>query len=182
MSINGCGLKKEAPMNIYSLQAVKIMPIASTKQSNRTIKISFPQTLKEKISNKINYSYSMHDQGVYLYSQWSNNSAKLIQGSVIQALDSSKLFKAVLPYASTVGEDLRLESNIYDFSHHVRGEASYAVVSILFTLIDTDKGKLIRAKRFSYREDTQTIDAKGYVNATQKAIERLCKDLVNWLK
>jgi cholesterol transport system auxiliary component len=180
--INGCSSKEAAPINIYSLKTINIMPESSGKHHQQTIKVSFPQTLKEKLTNKMSYSYSLNNKGVYLNSQWSNNSGKLIQGSIIQTLDSSRLFKAVLPYESTAGEDLRLESNIYDFSHHVRGNASYAVVSIQFSLIDTDTGKLIKTKRFSYKKDTQTTDAKGYVEATQRAMERLCRDLVKWLR
>jgi cholesterol transport system auxiliary component len=180
--MGGCSSKEIAPLKIYTLQAEKISPFSTSSHRHQTIKVSFPQTLKEKISNKINYSYSANDQGVYLHSQWSNNSGKLIQGSIIQTLDSSKLFKAVLPYESTAGEELRLESNIYDFSHHVRGDASYAIVSIQFSLIDTDTGKLMRTKRFSYKEETKTTDAKGYVTATQKIMHRLSVDLVKWLR
>lgn len=180
--ITACSSKVAAPMHTYSLKTVDITHETSKKHHQQTIKVSFPQTLKEKLSNKMSYSYSVNDRGVYLNSQWSNNSGKLIQGNIIETLVKSRLFKAVLPYESTAGEDLRLESNIFDFSHHVRGNASYAVVSIQFSLIDTDTGKLIKTKRFSYKEDTQTIDAKGYVEATQRAMGRLSKDLVRWLR
>jgi len=180
--MGGCSSKGVLPLNIYTLQAKKTLPLSPSLHQYQTIKVSFPQTLKEKITNKINYSYSANEQGIYLHSQWSNNSGKLIQGSVIQTLDGSRLFKAVLPYESTAGEELRLESNIYDFSHHVRGNLSYAVVSMQFSLIDTDTGKLIRTKRFTYQENTKTTDAKGYVEATQKAMDRLCSDLVKWLR
>ena len=180
--MTACSSKVAAPMHIYTLKTVEITPQTSHKHHQQTIKVSFPQTLKEKLSNKMSYSYSANDRGVYLNSQWSNNSGKLIQGNIIEALVKSRLFKAVLPYESTAGEDLRLESNIFDFSHHVRGNSSYAVVSIQFSLIDTDTGKLIKTKRFSYKEDTQTTDAKGYVEATQRAMGRLSRDLVRWLR
>ena len=94
----------------------------------------------------------------------------------------SRIFKAVLPYESTAGEDLRLESIVFDFSHHVRGEASFAIVSIQMNLINTDSGKLIKTKRFSYKEQTQTLDARGYVEATNRAMGRLSRDLVVWLR
>lgn len=141
----------------------------------------YPQSLKEKTSQKMSYSYSSAEQGVYQNSQWSNNIGKLLEGTFIQALDGSRLFKAVLPYSSTVQEDYRLESNIFAFSHQVRGEQSHALVSMQFSLINTDTGKLVKTKRFSYRVVTKTIDAKGYVEATNEAVERLTKDLLRWL-
>jgi cholesterol transport system auxiliary component len=130
----------------------------------------------------MSYSYGSSERGEYLNSQWANNTGKLIQGNIIETLVQSKIFKAVLPYRSTANEELRLESTIFDFSHHVRGEASYAVVSMQFSLINTDSGKLIKTRRFSYKENTQTLDARGYVEATNRAMSRLGRDLVVWLR
>ncbi len=178
---SGCS-SKQAPIKVYTLKTPGVTEISNSRFKSKTIKVSFPQTLKEKISNKMRYSYSMSDQGNYLNSQWSNNIGKLLQGTIILALDQSRLFKGVLPYASTAGEDYRLESNIFDFSHQVRGEHSYALVSIQFSLINTDTGNLLRTKRFSYKVATKTIDAKGYVEATNEAVDRLVNDMLRWLK
>jgi len=177
----GCS-SKQAPLKVYTLNAPAVATSYSNKFKYKTIKVMYPQSLKEKISQKMHYSYSSAEQGVYQNSQWSNNIGKLLEGTLIQALDGSRLFKAVLPYASTAQEDYRLESNIFAFSHQVRGEQSHALVSIQFSLIDTDTGKLVKTKRFSYRIATKTMDAKGYVEATNEAVGRLTKDLLRWLQ
>jgi cholesterol transport system auxiliary component len=180
--LSGCSLKEAAPLKVYTMDAGNISPVSYSDHRHQTIKISYPQTLKDKLSNEMSYSYSGSERGEYQNSQWSNNVGKLIQGNIIQILVQSRIFKAVLPYASTAGEDLRLESTVFDFSHHVRGEASYAIVSIQFNLINTDSGKLIKTKRFSYKENTLTLDAKGYVEASNRAMVRLSQDLVVWLR
>ncbi len=180
--LSGCALKEAPPMKQYTLNAGNVPTVQSSKYRTKVLKVSYPQTLKEKVTDKMCFSYSSSDRGVYVNSQWSNNLEKLIEGNIITVLQQSGLFKAVLPYASTAGEYLRLESMIYDFSHHVRGDDSYAVISIQFTLIDSDTGRLIKTKRFSYREDTLTVDAQGYAQATNKAFGRLSTDLVLWLK
>jgi cholesterol transport system auxiliary component len=180
--LTACSFKEAEPVNIYTLQIENVAPVSYSRYRNQTIKVSFPQTLKEKISDRMNYSYSNSERGFYQNSQWSNNLGKLLQGNFIQILDRSRLFKAVLPYASTAGEDLRLESSIFDFSHHIRGDDSFAIVSIQFSLINTDTGKLIKTKRFSYKENTTTVDAKGYVGASSRAMESLSRDLVGWLR
>ncbi len=178
---SGCS-SKQTPLKVYTLDVPRVVETSSSQFRYKTIKVSFPQTLKEKISNKMHYSYSMNDQGNYLNSQWSNNIGKLLQGTIILALDQSRLFKGVLPYESTAGEDYRLESSIFDFSHYVRGTSSHAVVSIQFSLINTDTGKLVKTKRFTYKVATKTMDAKGYVEATNEAVGRLTKDLLRWLQ
>jgi cholesterol transport system auxiliary component len=180
--VSGCAMKEAPPMNYYSLKISDVPVVTHSKYRNKVLKVSYPKPLTEKLTDKISFSYSSSDRGVYQNSQWSNTLENLIEGNIITALQQSRLFKAVLPYSSTAGVDLRLESMIYDFSHHVRGDASYAVVSIEFALIDTYTGKLIKTKRFSYREDTRTTDAKGYVEASNKILHRLGVDLITWLK
>jgi cholesterol transport system auxiliary component len=108
--------------------------------------------------------------------------SKLLQGTLIDVLDRSKLFKAVLSDTSTLKENYRLESNIFAFEHRVRGEQSHSVVSIQFTLINADTGKLIKSKRFSYQEPTLTTDAKGYAEATNKVIVKLSQALLQWIR
>ena len=179
--LSGCSLKEAAPLKVYTLNAGSVASVSTSSHRHQTIKVSYPQALKDKLTNGMSYSYSSSERGEYENSQWSNNLGKLIQGNIIQILVQSRIYKAVLPYESTAGEDLRLESTVFDFSHHVRGEASYAIVSIQFNLINTDSGKLIRTKRFSYKEHTQTLDARGYVEATNRAMTRLSRDLVVWL-
>jgi len=178
----GCSMKEAEPLKVYTFSLKNISPIPHSAHRAQTIKVAYPQTAKEKLTAKMSYSYSSSERGYYQNSKWSNNLGKLLQGSVMEALTESRLFKAVLPYESTAEEDLRLEATIFDFSHHVRGNASYAVISIQFSLIDTDSGKLIKTKRFSDREDTVTTDAKGYVEATNRAMERVVNDLVAWLR
>jgi len=180
--LSGCALKEAPPMKNYTLDAGTVSAVERGKYRDKVLKVSYPQVLKEKVTDKMSFSYSSSDRGVYVNSQWSNNLEKLIEGNIIAVLQQSRLFKAVLPYASTAGEDLRLESMIYDFSHHIRGDASYAVVSIQFALIDTETGRLIKTKRFSYRENTPTVDAQGYAQATNRALHRLSVDLIAWLK
>ncbi|HIP19237.1 MAG TPA: hypothetical protein EYG78_07870 [Sulfurovum sp.] len=180
--LSACSMKEAPVMKTYTLVVPTVTPLASSPYKNKVLKVSYPLILKEKLNDKMHYSYSLSDRGVYLNSRWSNDLGKLLQGSMIHVLTQSRLFKVVLPFASNVEEGLRLESSIFDFSHHVRGEASYAIVSIQYTLMNAQTGKLIKTKRFSYKEHTTTTDARGYVEATNKIMSRLSRDLLVWLR
>ena len=180
MVIVGC---TQAPtMKIYSLDVPKITAVAISPYKTKIVKVTFPYSLREQVTEKMNFSYSDSDYGTYLNSEWSNNMSKLLQGTIIDVLSNSKLFKAVLADTSTLKENYRLESNIFTFEHRVRGKDSYADVSMQFTLIDADTGKLVKSKRFSYIEPTPTIDAKGYAIATNRVMDKLSQDLVVWIR
>ncbi len=180
--LSGCSFKDSGPITEYTLLAKPVSPVSSSRYRNKAIKVSYPDALKEKLSRDINYSYSLSDRGAYQNSEWSNAVPRLIQGSVIEALDQSRIFKGVLPFSSTAYEDYRLESTIYDFSHHIRGEESYAILSIRFTLIDTSTGRMTKTRKFFYKEYTKTVDARGFVDAANIAMSKLARDLVNWLR
>ena len=180
--LNGCSFKEAPVMKAYTLETPRVSVVPSAQYRNKILKVSYPVALNEKLGDEMHYSYSLSDRGAYLNSRWSNDVGRLLQGNIIQILSQARLFKVVVPYASDVEENLRLEATVFDFSHHVRGEASYAVVSIQFTLMNAETGKLVKARRFSYRETTPTVDAKGYVEATNRIMAKLAQDLIAWLR
>jgi len=179
---NACSIKEVPAMKVYTLSVPAVKASLNGRYRQKIIKISYPTALNEKLSNKINYSYSLLDRGEYLHSVWSNNLSKLLQGSIVQILMDSKLFSVVVSSKSNIKDDYRLESSIFDFSHHVRGGKSYAIMSIHCILINVDSGKFEKEKRFSYIVDTKTTDARGYVEATNVIMSKFAKDLVKWLE
>lgn len=173
----------QAPvLKVYSLNVPSVINTEKSPYRHKIVKVTHPQSLREYISQKMNFSYSISEHGTYQDSEWSNDMLSLLQGTFIEVLENSRLFKAVLSDSSSLKENYRLESNIFAFEHRVRKEESHAIISIQFTLIDVDTGKLVKSKRFSYAEATPSIDAKGYAYATNMAMERLSKDLLRWLR
>lgn len=176
------GCTKAPALKVYSLTVPSVGTVQSSSYRSKSIKVTYPQSLREQMSHKMNFSYSSSDRGTYQNSEWSNDMSKLLQGTFIEVLDSAKLFKVVLSDTTTLKENYRLESNIFAFEHRVRDTQSHAIISVQFTLINADTGKLVKSKRFSYREATLSINAQGYAEATNVAISRLSKDLVGWLR
>ncbi len=177
----GCSIKEAPPINLYRLPTPKIDIYADTSPyKHRTLKVAYPLSLKSPLSYKIFYIENTIE-GYYQNSQWSNPLGKMLQGDLVELLQKSRTFRLVLPSESSVHEDMRLESIVYDFSHHVEGRDSYASVQIRFDLIDMDSGKVNKSKMFHYKEQTPTVNAKGYIEAANRALARLARDLIEWL-
>lgn len=176
------GCTKAPALKVYTLSTPSIKNVHSRNYKNKSVKVSYPQSLKDEMSQKMHFSYSASDRGSYQNSEWSNNMSKLLQGTFIEVLDSAHMFKVVLSDTSSLKENYRLESNVYTFEHQIRGTQSYAIISVQFTLINADLGKLVKSKRFVYKEETPTVDAQGYAQATNIAMAELSKDLVEWLR
>ena len=176
------GCSKSPALKVYSLNVPNVGTVQSSSYRSKSVKVTYPQSLREQMSQKMNFSYSSSDRGTYQNSEWSNDMSKILQGTFIEVLDSAKLFKVVLSDTTTLKENYRLESNVFAFEHRVRDTQSHAIISVQFTLINADTGKLVKSKRFSYSQATSSINAQGYAEATNTAMARLSKDLVTWLR
>ncbi len=181
LSLQGCSIK-ERPMKTYTLHGDINQKAYNYKFKDKTVKVAYPQGLKEKMGQNMQFSYSDAEHGSYQNSKWSNTVGQLLQGTFIQTLQQSGLFRGVFSYTSTAQADYRLESTIFDFSHMVRGNTSHSVVSVQFFLIDAYSGQLVKSKLFKYAIPTATTNAKGYVDATNIATSMLGNDLIDWLE
>ncbi len=168
---------KVPPMNYYSLN-IKLL-VKKHYIKDKTITISYPISTKEPLGKSLYYSYSNIELDRYNSSIWSSSLYKLLHYNISKA--SNMVFKNVVDYSSLARSDYRLESSVEEFYHKVRPNLSLSIVTIKFTLIDSDSKRIIKSKRFSYQIPTTTKDARGYVEATNKALSRLLNDLIIWL-
>lgn len=179
ISLWGCS--KLPSLETYTIEMPYIKSKQNAKYKNKIVKVAYPKSLKDTLTQNMDFTYSSSERGNYQNSQWSNNLAKLIQGATIELLANSDIYKSVISDNSTIKENYTVESTIFAFYHSLQNNQSKAIVSIEYRLIDSTDNTLIKTKRFSYSENTTSTDAKGYANATNKAMKRLGDDLLEWL-
>jgi cholesterol transport system auxiliary component len=152
-----------------------------SRYSDSSIKISYPNDIIGRSGTNIYYSYNRLEDNSYQNSSWSSSSSQLISSIIIRALEHGKVFDSIVDYRSISTTDYLLESEIYHLYHKIRKDISLSIVTIRFDLIDLSNNRLIKSRRFNYEIPTKSIDAIGYVEATNIALERLSRDLVEWL-
>ncbi len=173
---------KSTPIRTYSLNPdFNFSKLSHSTYRDKSIKIAYPANIKGKASTSIFFSYSKIEEGAYQNAIWSASNSQLVANSVIRALEKGAIFKTVIDYTSLANTDYFLESEVYDFYHKVREDLSLSIVSIRFDLIDTDNNLLVKSRKFTYEIPTETVNALGYVKATNIALEKLTSDLVKWL-
>ncbi len=179
--LGGCSMKS-SEMKTYGLNPdLNFSKLPHATYRDKSVKIAYPTNIKGKSSSSIYFSYSKIDEGKYQNAIWTSSNGQLLINSIIRSLEKGGVFKTVIDYTSLGNTDYLLESEVYDFYHKVRKGVSVSVLSIRFDLIDTDYNHLVKSKRFTYEVPTQTVDALGYVKATNIALDKMSFDLVKWL-
>jgi len=179
--LTACSMKT-TELHIYTLNpSLDIHKHSNSSYSSSSVKVAYPSSIKGIISKRMIYTYDDLEEGTYANAQWSTASSKLLMNSFIRVMEKSRVFASTLEYTSLAHTDYLLESEVYEFYHKVRKNLSVAVVSIRFNLIHSQSNTLIKSRKFSYQIPTETVDAQGYVKATNKAVEKISKDLVQWL-
>ena len=172
--IVGCGTTTLEPMKNYTLISYE-QHISYTRYGS--IQIMIPTFLKNQNSKKIYYTYSPLEQDSYTSSQWSENLSKMIASNFVVYLDSTGIFKNVISFDTTLDSDYRLETIVYDISHHITKDTSIAKLDIKLFFIKNSTNKIIKSKRFTYTANTQTTDAKGFVEALNGLFVKLYSDM-----
>jgi ABC-type uncharacterized transport system auxiliary subunit len=176
--ISGCGTTL-APMQEYTLTTPT--PPHNISKIHKSITIAMPRFLRNQNSRHIYYSYNQTKPNSYLNAQYSDMLSKVLYRSVYEYIDSAMVFDNVLDYSSDLGSDLRLKLLVYDISHHIQNNQSYAHMSIKATLIDNQTAKVIKSKRFTYHIKASTINASGYIQALNSANSKFMSDLLRFV-
>lgn len=179
--IAGCSTQTP-PMNEYILSSASLAPSFIESAAPYTLKMAPPKARPSLISKLFYYREGENKIGSYLYSQWVDAPAAMLDRLLYTSLQQNRLFSTTLSSGSNASGDLVLESMLHDFSHRIdRSGHSMGEIDITYTLIDTKTKKVIASKRFTASSPTPTVDAQGGVIALDHAATHIIEQCSAWL-
>ena len=183
--LTGCIGTNNPPADIYTISPEwrnKSLQVEREKKSPLIIKISPIRSNQEFTSKEILYTDSQYSRNSYVYSRWNDTPVKLLQTLFQVNIEKSDLFKAVVPPTSISKADLLLESTLLDLSHDINNDGtSEGTVRVRFYLIDNTTRTVTASIELVSRVPAVTKNAKGAVEALNKAVIVVADDLVTWL-
>ena len=112
---------------------------------------------------------------------WSDRLTSLVQARIVEAMQDSNAFRAVLTTQDQVEGDYALAVEIREFQVQVDNGHADAVVTLFAKLIQEQRGKVIATKEFSSRSAASKDNPAAGVIALQAGFDQVTKDLVDWL-
>ncbi|BAO43818.1 ABC-type transport auxiliary lipoprotein family protein [Thiolapillus brandeum] len=181
--LSACAGTPQPPVTEYALSPGITLTKPPQPLLPLTLRLAPLSASQMYLSTNIYYVDDAYRRNPYAYSRWVDAPVRMLQLVLQDGLEQSGLFKAVLPSTSMLVADLRLETTIYDFSHHLEPDGkSEAVVRLGFHLLDAHKAQLLASRQFEVRIPAVSRNAEGAVMAMNQAVAALLPQLADWLR
>ena len=112
---------------------------------------------------------------------WSDRLTKLVQTRIVEAMQDSKAFRAVLTTSDRVDGEFSLAVEIREFDVEISKNRSESVVTLFVKLIDNVRSEVIATRQFSARSPASSDDPANGVIALQGDFDKVTQELVKWL-
>lgn len=178
----GCA-KPSPSVNVYTILPAANAAADTRLATTKTLRLLPVRSIPSLATRELYYLRSDGEVAPYLYSRWGDTPSAMISRSLTHSLQERNLFAALIPPASTAKADWDLESDLSAFYHRFNDEGtSEGFVDLSVRIIDLRTKNVIGSKRFSYRIQSATNDAKGGVAALEEALHRYSSDCSAWIE
>lgn len=160
---------KSASMNTYALEA-QFEPGAAGA-GKLTLLVSTPSARPGFNSPRMVYIKKTHEVDYFSQNQWVDSPARMLAPLLVQALESSAKYRAVVPVRSAATADLRLDTEIIRLQHEFLTRPSQIHLTVRAQLIDIQGKRVLATHEFDVTEVAPSDDPYGGVIATNRAVK-----------
>ena len=144
--------------------------------------ISLPQAEPGFETPRMVYVKRPHELEYYSVNQWADTPARMFMSVLIQALDRTGMWRAVIPLPGSVRGDYRLDSQGFALQQEFLQQPSRVRVTVRTQLVDLKESRVVGRRTFEAAEHAPSEDAYGGVQAANRAIAALLDQLASWLQ
>ncbi len=148
---------------------------SSYQSSLKSIYVEAPTVNKSFNTNAILYTQKPYLFEQYAKNRWINMPSNMIHNYLVQSLENSNIFKAVLQKSSSIEFDYTLKSNITNLYHSFEGKDSFAILKVKFDLVS--KKELVKTYSYDKKILCKTNSPYSFIIAVNKAFEEMSKNL-----
>lgn len=180
--ISGCSIRPEAnpPITQYYLHpSTELECISAPIQ--KVLRLNFVNALQSFSQQNIVYTKPDLKTGSYLYSKWDQRPIHSISTALYTALQDNKVFSKLVFDNASVNSDLTLDIKIMQFEHRFADDSnSYGMLTLNALIYDSQTKSLIASRLLKSEVKATSNDAKGGVEALNKALGKVLSELICW--
>lgn len=177
--LSGCtGIAQPTVINqaTYVLESQRKVMQSSLKR-NLVLAVSEPQARPGFDTAKIVYVQKPHELNYFVTSYWADTPARMLEPLLIQAMEQTGSFRAIVQSADAVSADVRLDTELVRLQHDFTAQPSQILISLRAQLIDVHNNRVLAATRIEETENASSENAYGGVIAANRALQRVLDQL-----
>ncbi len=166
-------------MSTYVLDA-RIAPATRKAKGDTVIAVGLPRARPGFDTAQMAYVRRSHEIEYFAKNRWADTPARMLAPLLVQALDQSGGFRAVVQAPGAVSADLRVEVEIVRLLQDFEARPSRVRFTLRAQLIEVGSRRVLATREFDETESAPSDDAYGGVIAANRALERLLGQLADF--
>jgi len=163
----------------YVLEAQQAVKRASIRRDT-VLAVSEPEARPGFDTPQIAYLQHTHELNYFVASQWADTPAHMLQPLLVQAMEQTGSFRAVVQIPSLVPADIRLDTELVRLRQDFTAQPSRVQLTLRAQLIDVRGQRVLAVKQFDEFENATSENAYGGVSAANRALQRLLDQLADF--
>jgi cholesterol transport system auxiliary component len=179
----GCGLLQRAPTPVhtylFSLDTLPDVAPAPVKQG--TLLVAVPRARAGFNTPRMGYMLRPHELRYFATSQWADTPARMLAPLLVQVLEQSGQWEAVVQMPTVVQGEYRMELEHLALRHEFFAQPSQVRLQAHIQLIDLRRQCIMGARHFEVLAPAPSDDPYGGVLAANQAVTSLLQEVAGWL-
>jgi cholesterol transport system auxiliary component len=172
--LSGCtsfSAPRVASETVYVLEAQRA---AKPAQVRRNLVLAISEPAARPGFDTPQMAYVLH----FVTSRWADQPAHMLEPLLVQAMEQSGSFRAVVQVPGAVPADIRLDTELIRLLHDFVTRPSRVQLTLRAQLIDLRGQRILAVKEFDESENAASENAYGGVTAANRALLRVLDQLV----
>lgn len=181
----GCLSPRTDPLPLHTYQMALDEPAGEVRlaENNGPVLLVSPVQAEPGFETpRMVYVKRPYELEYYAYNQWADAPAHMVTALMVQSLDRSGSWRAVLPLPVSVRGDYRLDSSGFAVRQEFLQQPSRVRVTVRTQVTDLKESRVVGARTFEVWEDAPSDDAYGGVVAANRAMAAMLDQIGAWLQ
>ena len=179
--LGGCTVFQPAKSNHMSTYSIELQfETAVTGTSDQTLLVTTPGARPGHDSRRMVYTKRPHELEFFTQNQWVESPARMLAPLLVQALEHSAKYRAVVTSRSAATADLQLDTEIIRLQHDFTTRPSQVHLTVRAQLTSLQGKRVLASREFNITEASSSEDPYGGVLATNRAVKILLQQITDF--
>lgn len=154
---------------------------ATKRNAQGTLLVNVPRAEPGFDTPRMAYLDKPFELSHYAANQWADTPARMVASLLVQSLEQSGIWRAVVSIPSSVKADYRLDGQGLILQQEFTERPSHVRLTLRLQLVALSEQRVVGTKWFDLMEPAPSEDAYGGVSAANRAVTRLLDQATGWL-